>query len=266
MRARNERSAHPSSSWRAAPAGTSFRRWRSRACCARVVEVIWLGTQRGLEARIVPAAGIPIEWLSVGGLRGKGVLTLLAAPFRLVTALWQALRRHVAASPASSWSASAALSPGPGGVAAWLTRRPLVIHEQNAVAGFTNRCLSHLAREVLEAFPGSFGARRRCARDRQSCARAISAPCRRRQSDSLPASGAIRILVIGGSQGAARLNAVVPFALAKLAGLDDLRCTAPGRRALDRGRRAELCRCRRAGGRAPVHRGYGARLTAGPIS
>ncbi|MGB6451982.1 MAG: undecaprenyldiphospho-muramoylpentapeptide beta-N-acetylglucosaminyltransferase, partial [Steroidobacteraceae bacterium] len=104
---------------------------------------------------------------------------------------------------------------GPGGVAAWLTRRPLIIHEQNAIAGFTNRCLAHLAREVLEAFPGSFGAGIR--------ARAIGNPVRAEIADTRPPAarfaergGAIRILVIGGSQGAARLNTVVPLALASL--------------------------------------------------
>lgn len=181
----------------------------------RSYEVIWLGTHRGLEARIVPAEGIPIEWLSVGGLRGKGFLTLLAAPFRLAQALWQALgviRRH---RPVVVVGLGGFVT-GPGGVAAWLTRRPLVIHEQNAVAGFTNRCLSHLAREVLEAFPGSFG--------RDVRTRAIGNPVRRDISAVRPPverfadrSGPVRILVIGGSQGAARLNAVVPFALARLA-------------------------------------------------
>jgi UDP-N-acetylglucosamine--N-acetylmuramyl-(pentapeptide) pyrophosphoryl-undecaprenol N-acetylglucosamine transferase len=104
---------------------------------------------------------------------------------------------------------------GPGGVAAWLTRRPLLIHEQNAVAGFTNRCLSHLAREVLEAFPDSFG--------NGVKARAIGNPVRQDISAIAPPAvrfadrtGAIRILVIGGSQGATRLNAVVPQALARL--------------------------------------------------
>src|SRR5579863_9711437 len=119
-------------------------------------EVIWLGTQRGLEARIVPAAGIQIEWLSVGGLRGKGMMTLLAAPFRLLKALFQALRVMRRHRPVVVVGLGGFVT-GPGGVAAWLTRRPLLIHEQNAVAGFTNRCLSHLARDVLEAFPGSFG-------------------------------------------------------------------------------------------------------------
>ena len=105
---------------------------------------------------------------------------------------------------------------GPGGVAAWLTRRPLVIHEQNAIAGFNNRCLAHLAREVLEAFPGSFGA--------DIAAHAIGNPVRADISAVAPPatrfasrSGAIRLLVLGGSQGATRLNAVVPFALARLA-------------------------------------------------
>jgi UDP-N-acetylglucosamine--N-acetylmuramyl-(pentapeptide) pyrophosphoryl-undecaprenol N-acetylglucosamine transferase len=182
----------------------------------KAIDVVWLGTQRGLEARIVPAAGIPIEWLSVGGLRGKGFLTLLAAPFRLAMALMQALRVMWRHRPVLVVGLGGFVT-GPGGVAAWLTGRPLVIHEQNAIAGFTNRCLAHIAREVLEAFPHSFG--------RDVKARAIGNPVREDISAVPPPSerfaarsGVIRILVMGGSQGAARLNAVVPFALARLAG------------------------------------------------
>ena len=118
--------------------------------------VIWLGTTRGLESRVIPAEGIPIERLSVGGLRGKGLLTWLAAPFRLAVALIQALRVMWRHRPLVVVGLGGFVT-GPGGLAAWLTRRPLLIHEQNAVAGFTNRCLAHLARQVLEAFPGSFG-------------------------------------------------------------------------------------------------------------
>jgi len=193
------------------PALALARLLRASSC-----EVLWLGTRRGLEARIIPAERIAIEWLSIGGLRGKGALTWLAAPFRLALALMQALavmRRH----RPSAVVGLGGFVTGPGGVAAWLTRRPLLIHEQNAIAGFTNRCLAHLAREVLEAFPGSFGA--------DIAAHAIGNPVR---ADILavapPAArfaartGAIRLLVLGGSQGATRLNAIVPFALARLAG------------------------------------------------
>jgi UDP-N-acetylglucosamine--N-acetylmuramyl-(pentapeptide) pyrophosphoryl-undecaprenol N-acetylglucosamine transferase len=176
--------------------------------------VVWLGTQRGLEARVVPADGFPIEWLSVGGLRGKSVTTLLTAPFVLLRALWQALvimRRH---RPAVVVGLGGFVT-GPGGLAAWLCRRPLIIHEQNAVAGFTNRCLSHLAREVLTAFPAAFrGA---------SHVRMIGNPVRA-DIAALPApalrfatrDASLRLLVVGGSLGAARLNNTVPLALAKL--------------------------------------------------
>jgi UDP-N-acetylglucosamine--N-acetylmuramyl-(pentapeptide) pyrophosphoryl-undecaprenol N-acetylglucosamine transferase len=180
------------------------------------LEVLWLGTARGLESRVIPAEGIPIEQLSVAGLRGKGLLTWVAAPFRLMRALVQALavmRRH---RPLVVVGLGGFVS-GPGGVAAWLTRHPLLIHEQNAIAGLTNRLLAHLARVVLEAFPGSFGT------DVQ--ARTIGNPVRRDISTLPPPAerfagrtGPIRVLVIGGSQGAARLNAVVPFALKRLSG------------------------------------------------
>ena len=181
----------------------------------RSLPVIWLGTSRGLEARVIPAEGIPIEHLSVAGLRGKGALAWLLAPLRLTYALLQALsimRRH---RPVVVVGLGGFVT-GPGGVAAWLTRRPLVIHEQNAVAGFTNRCLAHLARQVLEAFPGSFG--------HEVHARVIGNPVRSDISAVPPPAarfagriGPVRILVIGGSQGATRLNAVVPFALKRLA-------------------------------------------------
>ena len=182
----------------------------------RSLQVVWLGTRRGLEARIVPKEQIPIEWISVSGLRGKGVLTLLAAPFRLALALMQSLRVMLRHRPIVVVGLGGFVT-GPGGVAAWLTGRPLVIHEQNAIAGFTNRCLARFAREVLEAFPGSF--------DRDVTARTIGNPVRRDISAIAPPaerfagrSGPIRILVIGGSQGAVRLNTVVPHALARLAG------------------------------------------------
>ena len=197
--------------------------------------VIWLGTARGMESRVIPAEGIPIERLSVGGLRGKGVLTWVAAPFRLSLALVQALRVMWRYRPVVVVGLGGFVT-GPGGLAAWLTRRPLVIHEQNAVAGFTNRVLAHLARQVLEAFPGSFG--------HDVHARVIGNPVRADISAVPPPAerfagrgGPVRILVIGGSQGATRLNAVVPFALKRVAGslAFDVRHQA-GERWVDAGR------------------------------
>jgi UDP-N-acetylglucosamine--N-acetylmuramyl-(pentapeptide) pyrophosphoryl-undecaprenol N-acetylglucosamine transferase len=182
-------------------------------------EVVWLGTRRGLEARVVPAEGLPIEWLDVGGLRGKSALTLIAAPLQLLRALWQALaivRRH---RPAVVVGMGGFVT-GPGGVAAWLCRRPLVIHEQNSVAGFTNRCLAPLAREVLTAFPNAFAHSRR--------ARLIGNPVREDIAALAPPAqrfasrdGAIHLLVVGGSLGAQRLNQMVPQALAALAKVAD---------------------------------------------
>jgi UDP-N-acetylglucosamine--N-acetylmuramyl-(pentapeptide) pyrophosphoryl-undecaprenol N-acetylglucosamine transferase len=178
--------------------------------------VVWLGTRKGLEARVIPAEQIQIEWLSVGGLRGKGWATLLAAPFRLAIALWQALqvmRRH----RPSAVVGLGGFVTGPGGVAAWLTRRPLIIHEQNAVAGFTNRCLSHLADEVLEAFPDSFNASVR-AHTIGNPVREDIAAAATPQVRFAGRHGPINVLVFGGSQGAVRLNTVVPLALAQLGG------------------------------------------------
>jgi UDP-N-acetylglucosamine--N-acetylmuramyl-(pentapeptide) pyrophosphoryl-undecaprenol N-acetylglucosamine transferase len=178
-------------------------------------EVIWLGTRRGLEARVVPAEKIDIEWLSMSGLRGKGAITLLAAPFKLAHSIWQALRIMRRRNPGLVVGFGGFVT-GPGGVAAWLTRRPLVIHEQNAIAGYSNRSLAHLARRVLCAFPNAF--------PRGIDARVVGNPVRAEiVMQPSPAErfarreGALRLLVVGGSLGASRLNAVVPFALAQLA-------------------------------------------------
>lgn len=183
----------------------------ARELRARSWQVFWLGTRRGLEAQLVPAEQIPIEWLSVSGLRGKGLWTWVTAPLLLLRALLQALAVIRRRRPAVVVGLGG-FAAGPGGIAAWLLRRPLIIHEQNAIAGFTNRCLAHLARRVLAAFPASFAPRVQ--------AQVVGNPVRR-EIVALPPpaqrfatrSGPIRLLIVGGSQGAAHLNAVVPFAL-----------------------------------------------------
>jgi UDP-N-acetylglucosamine--N-acetylmuramyl-(pentapeptide) pyrophosphoryl-undecaprenol N-acetylglucosamine transferase len=177
-------------------------------------EVVWLGTHRGLESSVVPANDIDMEWISVGGLRGKNSLTLLLAPFRLVWALAQSLRIMARHRPAAVLGMGGFVS-GPGGLAAWLMRRPLVIHEQNAIAGLTNRLLARLARVVLQAFPGSFPANIKSetvGNPVRADIAALADPATRFASRE----GPLRLLVLGGSQGALALNKVVPAALARL--------------------------------------------------
>ena len=186
----------------------------ARALQANSREVVWLGTHRGLESRVVPAAGIDIEWISVKGLRRKGALAVLIAPFQIGWALLQSLGVILRRRPAVVLGMGGFVS-GPGGVAAWLTRRPLVIHEQNAAAGLTNRLLARLARVVLQAFPGSFNssvAAETVGNPVREDIAAIPNPAARYGNRQ----GPLRLLVLGGSQGALSLNQAVPAALALL--------------------------------------------------
>ncbi len=184
----------------------------ARVLQARSCNVVWLGTRAGIEARIVPAAGIPLEWVTVGGLRGKGLARLALAPFALTRALWQAIGAIRRRQPDVVLGLGGFAS-GPGGLAAWLTRRPLVIHEQNAVAGLTNRVLARFATRIAEAFPGSFGATTTQAIMVGNPVRAdIEALPVRAQSGARRA----RLLIFGGSLGAQVLNQFVPVALAEL--------------------------------------------------
>ena len=186
----------------------------ARALQAEARDVVWLGTHRGLESRIVPAAGIEIEWISIKGLRRKGALALLIAPIQIGWALAQSLAVILRRRPAAVLGMGGFVS-GPGGVAAWLMRRPLVIHEQNAAAGMTNRLLARLARVVLQAFPGSFNSDIDVETVGNPVREDIAAvaPPHERYADR---QGALRILVLGGSQGALALNRGVPAAIALL--------------------------------------------------
>lgn len=123
---------------------------RSRGC-----ELRWMGTKAGMEARLVPAAGIAIDWLAVSGFRGKGLSSKLQAPFKLLLACWQAgliLRRF----KPDLVLGMGGFVAGPGGLMSRLMGIDLVIHEQNRIPGTTNRLLAKWAGKVLEAFPGSF--------------------------------------------------------------------------------------------------------------
>lgn len=177
-------------------------------------EIVWLGTERGIEARVVPAAGYPVEWIEVEGLRGKGVGRWLAAPVRLLRAVMQA-RRALAKRRPGVVLGCGGFASGPGGIAAWLTGAPLVIHEQNAVAGLTNRWLARVATRIGEGFPGSFPAGRRAIYTGNPVRPEIaSLPPPRQRFESR--NGPMRLFVFGGSQGASALNRLVPAALALL--------------------------------------------------
>ena len=185
----------------------------AQALQARGVPVAWLGSRHGLENRLVPAAGIPLHTIVVSGLRGKGAVGWLLAPLRLLRAVWSALRLVRAQAPRSV-VAFGGFAAGPGGVAAWLLRVPLLVHEQNRVPGVTNRVLAHFARRVLAGFPDAFGEER---------GEWVGNPVRREIAAlAMPAlrfgerSDAPRLLVLGGSQGARALNAALPAALASL--------------------------------------------------
>jgi len=185
---------------------------------ARGWDVFWLGTKNGLEARVVPAAGIDMVWVSMGGVRGKGWLKKLLLPATLLLAFWQSLRAILQRRP------DVVLGMGgytafPGGMMASLLGKPLVIHEQNSVGGLTNRVLACLAERVLTAFPKVFThAHDKPIPCRQVMTEWVGNPVR---TDIAVAgkpehTGALRLLVVGGSLGAQALNDLVPKALARL--------------------------------------------------
>ncbi len=176
------------------------------------IEVHWLGTQRGLEAQCVPSAGITFHVIKIGGLRGKNFKTLLLAPFKILTALYQSCRILYRIQPNMVIGMGGFVS-GPGGVASWLLGYPLIIHEQNAKAGFTNKILAKFSKKILEGFPAAF--------KRQSKVVSIGNPVRL-EIEQLPppqtreafsASAPLRLLVLGGSLGAQAINELMPQAL-----------------------------------------------------
>jgi UDP-N-acetylglucosamine--N-acetylmuramyl-(pentapeptide) pyrophosphoryl-undecaprenol N-acetylglucosamine transferase len=172
-------------------------------------QVTWLGTKKGIEARVVPEAGFDIDWLSVSGLRGKGALSLLLAPFMLLKACLQASKIIRLRQPDVVLGLGGFAS-GPGGLMSWLHRKPLVIHEQNRVPGTTNRLLKSIAKRVLEAFPNSF--------EKQVGAIFTGNPLRKELLNAKvnDKKAKTNILVVGGSLGASILNQVVPAALKDL--------------------------------------------------
>jgi len=178
------------------------------------MEVFWIGTRLSLEAQLVPESGFPLERIGIEGLRGKGPWQLLAAPFKLAAALYQAggiLRRR----RPDLVLGMGGFASGPGGLMARLLGVPLVIQEQNRVPGLTNRWLSRLAARVFEAFPGSFPLKRGAITSGNPVRQEILALKTPRERIAAR-SGPGRLLVIGGSLGAKILNETVAGAVATL--------------------------------------------------
>ncbi|NOH71440.1 undecaprenyldiphospho-muramoylpentapeptide beta-N-acetylglucosaminyltransferase [Vibrio pectenicida] len=174
-------------------------------------DIRWLGTADRMEAELVPKHGIEIDFIEVKGLRGQGILRLMQAPFQIINATFQA-RRHI-----KSWQPDVVLGmggyvSGPGGIAAKILGVPVVLHEQNAVAGLTNQCLSRIASKVFQAFPGAFPNAEVVGNPVREDVVALSSPEQRMGERQ----GNIRILVMGGSQGAQILNRTMPEVMARL--------------------------------------------------
>jgi UDP-N-acetylglucosamine--N-acetylmuramyl-(pentapeptide) pyrophosphoryl-undecaprenol N-acetylglucosamine transferase len=186
----------------------------AEALRARGCRVSWLGTARGIEASLVPQAGIELHTLPIAGLRGKGLLSRLLAPWRLGVSLWSALVLMLRLRP-QVVVGFGGFATGPGGLIASALGRPLLVHEQNAVAGLTNRWLARVADQVFAGFPDSFPESVGC--------RTIGNPVRREIAELPPPGerwaargGRLHLLVLGGSLGARTLNQAVPAALAAL--------------------------------------------------
>ena len=182
---------------------------------ARGVPVTWLGADGAMETRLVPQHDIPLDTIAISGVRGKGALAMLGVPLRVFKAVRSAaavLRQRAPRAVVSFGGFAAA----PGGMAARLQRRPLLVHEQNRAPGFTNRVLAKFARRILTGFPGSFPAREEAVGNPvRSEIAMLPLPAQRY---AVPARH-LKLLVLGGSQGARVLNHALPRALAALSEL-----------------------------------------------
>lgn len=187
-------------------------------------QIHWLGTEIGIEADLIPNAGYPLHCINVTGLRGKGKLALLAAPWKIVKAIYQAINIIRVTHP-SAVLGLGGFATGPGGVAAKLLGVPLLIHEQNAFPGMTNRLLKPLSNVVMQAFPNSFkGSRQPLTTGNPVRADIVSLNSVKaafdseaavsKASDEVKTQPPLNVLVVGGSLGAVGINNAVMDALA----------------------------------------------------
>ena len=173
--------------------------------------VSWLGTPAGLENRLVQAAGIELDAIDIAGLRGRGLTGWLMAPFRVLKAMW-ATRTILRQRRPDCVLSMGGYVAGPGGLMARLMGVPLVLHEQNAIAGLTNRWLRPLAKRVMTGFPDVLPRGEHCGNPVRADISALPDPAERYAGRS----GPLKLLVVGGSLGAAAFSELVPAALASL--------------------------------------------------
>lgn len=178
-------------------------------------QITWLGTKKGMESRLVPENNYPIEYIDITGLRGKGLLSILTLPYKLIKALLQTFLVFRRIKPDLTVGMGGFVS-GPGGLMSWLMRKPLVIHEQNAISGLSNNLLSLIAKQCLCAFPGAYR-----GLFKNSC-EVTGNPIRKeilavhKNTIKYKDKNTINILVIGGSLGAKKINEIVPAAIQSL--------------------------------------------------
>lgn len=176
------------------------------------LKVHWIGTPHSFEAKIIPQHQFPITLVDIKGLRGKGIQGWLVVPFKMIKAVWQAMRVLKQERPRCVMGFGG-FAAGPGGIAAKLLRIPLIIHEQNAIAGLTNRLLARISKRILVGFPSAFSGNEVIY---------IGNPVRTEitqiiePQQRLTAKTHLNILVLGGSLGALALNQKIPVALSKM--------------------------------------------------
>ena len=171
--------------------------------------IVWLGSKAGMESKLVPQYGFEIEWVRFSGLRGKGFLRVVLLPLNLLIAFWQSARAIFRVRPDVVLGMGGYIS-FPGGIMATLLARPLVLHEQNSVAGLANKVLARVADRILVAFPNALKNAEWTGNPVRRDIAQLPAPEQRFRNRT----GILKLLVVGGSLGAQALNETVPRALA----------------------------------------------------
>jgi UDP-N-acetylglucosamine--N-acetylmuramyl-(pentapeptide) pyrophosphoryl-undecaprenol N-acetylglucosamine transferase len=172
-------------------------------------KIVWLGSKAGMESQLVPQYGFEIEWVRFSGLRGKGLLRMSLLPLNLLVAFWQSARAIFRVRPDVVLGMGGYIS-FPGGMMAALLARPLVLHEQNSIAGLANRVLAQVADRILVAFPNTLRNSEWTGNPVRRDIAQLPAPAQRFRNRA----GNLKVLVVGGSLGAQALNETVPRALA----------------------------------------------------